>query len=804
MKRSKRVLLPLVVLALVAGACSGGDDDSSDDGGDNGDSGNTDGGGDDGGGGDDDAPDIATATTQPAPDDTGLEIDRGGEISIGIVSESTGWYPPSAETAFSAGFLVMDALYDRWYDSTGSGEIIPMVAEERAVPNEDASVWTMKIRPGILFHDGREVNAAAAVDMIAQWHEGPFGASSTIESARAIDEYTVEYTLKDPDPAFEQVLTGIATGAVFSSEAGRAFGPEDSVENPIGTGPFMFESWTRDSEMVVVRNPNYWREAPDGGTLPYLDRVRFRVLPDGTARRASLEAGDLQMTTQGGPDGGQALVDAGFVPYEHIGNGAGLNIYNTAVPPFDDVRMRRAAAHALDPAQATALRPANLSGVNVVRTQYFATTSQWYDEQAGAGYALFDPDEASRLYDEYINDPERSDGKAVGDPVSFTYDCNTDPLNLDTAQLYQQEWGDIGFEVELRTTEQASFITKVIGTESEPLFQGDFQIGCWADGNENDPLTLFRTRYGETQVLNWTNFTSPEIEAQLEILRGLDADARKAAAAEISRITADEMTVHWWASGSTLVLAVPEVRGMETFTYPDGEVGERRGSGRVWWHEVWLEGAEPASDLPTGPIETPEPPVTTTTTVPEEPEEPEEPEAGGPRDDVLAAMPDAPAGVSASDTDPPLADLCPGITTLAGIEPISATTQNYDGDPALGPFGAVTVYELAAGDADTIVGRYDQAVSECSAYTTELDGNGLELGYATRDLGSFGDGSPGFGNAGTITTADGTFPIDSDIILVRSGDNLALVTGLHVLSPADGSIAKPLAEGAVTALGVLG
>ena len=75
---------------------------------------------------------------------------------------------------------------------------------------------------------------------------------------------------------------------------------------------------------------------------------------------------------------------------------------------------------------------------------------------------------------------------------------------------------------------------------------------------------------------------------------------------------------------------------------------------------------------------------------------------------------------------------------------------------------------------------------------------------ATRDLGSFGDASSGYGNAGTITTADGTFPIDSDIILVRSGDNLALVTALHILSPADGSISVPLAEGSVAALGVLG
>ena len=784
MKRPTRALIPLVAITLMAAACSGGDDDSADT------SGTT-------GAGDavtTTVADIATATTQVAPDDTGLRIDRGGEISVGIVAESTGWYPPSAETSFSAGFLVLDALYDRWFDQTGSGEIIPMIAAERATPNEDASQWTMKIRPGILFHDGTEVNAAAAVDMVAQWKEGPFGSNVTIETAEALDEYTVEYTLVAPDPAFEQSLAGVSTGAVFSPTAGRAFGPDDSVEHPVGTGPFMFESWTRDSEVVVVRNPNYWRSAPDGGTLPYLDRIRFRVLPDGTARRASLEAGDLQIATQGGPDGGQALVDAGFVPYEYIGNGAGLNIYNTAVAPFDDVRMRRAAAYALDPEQATALRPANLSGVNVVRTQYFSTTSQWYDEAAGADYAVFDLDEAVRLYDEYVNDPARSDGRAVGEPVSFTYDCNTDPANLDTAQLFQQEWGDIGMDVEIRTTEQAAYITKVVGTESEPLFQGDFQIGCWADGSEDDPLQIFRTRYGANEVLNWTNYNTPEIDAQIEILRGLDPAARKAAAAEISRITAEAMTVDWWASGSNLVLTVPELRGLETYTYPDGEVGARRGAGRVWWHEVWLEGAQPLTDIPTGFIPIPEVPVTTTTALPPEPE------TGGPRDDVLAAMPAPPDGMTPGNTDPPLADLCPGLTTLDGIDPISATFQAYTGDPTLGPFAQINIYELAAGDADVIIGRYDQALTDCAQYSTTSDSGPVEAGFTTRDLGSFGESSNGYAVVGTV----GGFAIDTDIVVIKTGDNLAIVTALYVLAAADGGIVTPLAEGAAGILAGLG
>lgn len=764
MNRILRLLSLILAMAMVAAACtSGSDSDESD-------------------AGEVESDDVSTAATTPAPDESGLTIARGGEISIGIVAESSGWYPPSAETAFSAGFLVMDALYDRWFHQTGTGEIIPMIAAERATPDDDADEWTMVIREGITFHDGTEVNAAAAVEMIQQWQDGPFGSNSTIESAEAVDEFTVRYILKDPDPAFEQTLAGIGTGAVFSPTAGRAFGPDDSVENPIGSGPFMFESWTRDSEMVVVRNPNYWRAAPDGGTLPYLDRIRFRVLSDADSRRASFAAGDLDMTTQGGPDGGPDLIEGGAVPYEYIGNGAGVNIYNVFEPPFDDARIRRAASHALNPEDAIALSAANLSGITEIRTQYFNSASQWYDEAAGADYATFDLAEAQRLADEYVNDPARSDGKAVGEAVSFTYACNTEPVNLDRAQLFAQEWQDIGFEVEIETIEQSSFITKIVGTTSDPLFAGEFQVACFADGNEQDPLQLFRTRYGDGQVLNWTNFTSPEIDTQLEILRNdLDPAARKAATAEVTRITAEEMPIYWWPSGSNLVLTKPEIRGLETYTYPDGGGNERMGSGRVWWHEVWLDGATPLDDIPTDYLPIPD--------VPDVPDEPEP--VGIPTNEaVAAAMPAPPTGLTVGGTDPPLEELCPGLSTLGEILPISATHQGYVGDPTFGPFGAVNIYELAPGEADEILGRYDQALVDCADYTATLDAGEVIAGYVARDFGSYGDASAAYGNAGTISG----FAIDTDIVVIKTGDNLAIVTMLYVVAEPDGAIAGLAAE----------
>ncbi|MCP5028411.1 MAG: ABC transporter substrate-binding protein [Actinomycetia bacterium] len=779
-RRLWRFLAVIAALSLFTAACSGSSDD---------DAGSPDG---DSSGSDSDA---STGGDDAGPSG---QAQAGGELSVGIVSESNSWYPPEAEWAFAAGNLVADAFYENLYTRNGEGDILPQLAASDAVPNDDASQWTVTVRSGITFHDGTALDADALVDMGQLWSEGRFATPGEgVEEVVKVDDMTVAYVLHEPDPAFPATLAG-NRGVAFSPTAARFFG-EDAAENPVGTGPFIFREWTRDSEVVLTRNPNYWQEGQ-----PLLDRIRFRVLVDVNSRVASLEAGDVDIISQGGVDGLTGVEDNGFRLYDYRGNGAGLVIYNTLNPPFDDVRVRRAASAAIDPEDIEALSPGSLTGETEYRSHYFSPNSPWHSPEADDAAQRFDIDQAQALVDEYVNDADRSDGQGVGDPISFTYVCNPIPANRLTSQYLLQAWGDVGMEVELLEEEQATMVTRVIGAPtSDPPFLGDFQASCWADGSSNDPLVIFDTRYGAVadNVLNWTNYTSPDVDAQVELLRNsLDFDTRYSAAAEISRITTEAATQFWYSSGSTNVVVSPDVGGIDDYTWPDGTPGTRQDRGRVHWNTVWVEGAEPL-DVSMALIEVPE------DFEPEEPEEPEEEpeEVALPTDEaalaVLPGLDSLPA--SFVDNEPNYVfEQCPGFAPLDSVNPVSISERAFKAPGDFGPYVSFLILDLPEGEADLYMDTYAaSAVGDCQEYDS-VAASGAPLHFATETLeaDNLGDRTDGWALRGDSAG----FPVNADLVFTRVGNRLAITSWLAIGSTPDLATTNTLAAEVHTALAGLG
>ncbi|MBJ7451871.1 MAG: hypothetical protein JHC71_07265, partial [Blastococcus sp.] len=481
---------------------------------------------------------------------------------------------PGEGTFGNPGTTVAFALYDPLMKRTEDGEIKPYLAESME-PNADLTAWTLKLRPDVVFHDGTPLNAEALKSNFDDYLTAPTSnvaaTLAEVTSLDVVDELTVEYKLAAPNSAFPDVLTG-SPGWPFSPAAAAQFG-EDAGANPVGTGPFTFVSWQRDSRLVVEKNEDYWQEG-----LPYLDGITFRSIPDEDTRLASLQSGDIDaLQTLRQSTVARAREAEGVDNYEYLGNNSGVSIINTSRPPFDDVRVRKALAHAIE--QPALIEVLGGTGLTPEANQYFSPDSPYYSEEAAEAFPTFDVERAQELYDEYINDPQRSDGQPVGTDLAFTYRCPPDPSLNELSQLYQSFWSALGMDVELETVEQAAHIQNAIAK--------DYDVQCFRVSDESDPYYTLDEAFTEGP-LNFTGYTSPVITEQLEALRTTtDLEERKAAVAAISLDISENVPNVFTGYTLTDVAVRDVVKNIDGWTFPDDTPGDGVPGAATMWGHVW-------------------------------------------------------------------------------------------------------------------------------------------------------------------------------------------------------------------------
>ncbi|RBY81148.1 hypothetical protein DQ239_00565 [Blastococcus sp. TF02-09] len=543
----KRVLasVGLVGLLLGSAACGGGD-------------------------GDDNGP--AQEGTVEDVSEQGDPVE-GGEITVGLEAETNSWLP--GEGSFSnSGTTVAYAIYDPLIKRTAEGDFRPYLAESME-PNADLTVWTLKLRPNVQFHDGTPLNAQALKTIFDEYLTAPTSnvknTLADVTALNVVDDLTVEYVLAQTNAAFPSVLTG-SPGWPFSPTAAAAAG-EDAGANPVGTGPFQFVSWQRDSAFVVEKNDNYWQEG-----LPHLDGITFRPIPDEDTRVSSLQSGDIdamqtlrQSTVQRARD-----LD-GVDNYEYLGNNAGGSIINSSIAPFDDLRVRQALAYAID--QPALIDVIGGTGLTPAATQYFSPDSPFYSEKAAEAFPTYDMEQAQELYDDYINDPQRSDGEPVGTDLAFTYRCPPDPTLNELSQLYQNFWSQLGMDVSLETVEQAAHVQNGISK--------DYEVQCWRVGDEQDPYVTLKNAFTEGP-LNFTGYTSPEIADGLETLRTTtDLAERQEAVAQISLDISENVPNLFTGYTLTDIAVRDVVKNVDGWTFPDGTEGDGVPGAQAMWGFVW-------------------------------------------------------------------------------------------------------------------------------------------------------------------------------------------------------------------------
>jgi peptide/nickel transport system substrate-binding protein len=383
------------------------------------------------------------------------------------------------------------------------------------------TTWEMELRQGVKFHNGEDFNAST-VKFNIERVLNPDQASPVrgqyvpIQQVDIINDYKVRITTDKPWPIFEERLSGLW---ILPEKLVKEQGDEYLVENAVGTGPYKFVRWSRGTEVLMERWPEY-RDGPAA-----FKTAMVRIIPEITTAVAELLAGRVQIVRGVSPDQMAAINDSGVAraissPTLALGQNR-FDAQGRATPgnPFTDKRVRQAANYAC-----------NIEG-------YVKAFQTGGDPAPGSLTRLhfgFDPNVKPYTYDvekakQLLADAgwvPGPDGVLVKDGQPFEVLLETNPSRMPNRkqvdEAIAQDLGKVGIKVEITYTEDVPvYVTKVIENKIGPIFNWD-----WGSYNVFDADAIYWDLFHSGEQFAY--FSTPELDAWIEEARGtLDREKRK-------------------------------------------------------------------------------------------------------------------------------------------------------------------------------------------------------------------------------------------------------------------------------------
>lgn len=469
------------------------------------------------------------------------EPKSGGTLVFGTENEFAGF-----DALKTRGFAVCDAIanaaiHERLFEWDENGELMPVLGLS-ATLSDDRKVWTIMLRKGVSFHDGTPFTADAVV---AHWErllkpENRFSGRDAIIpilSVEKVDAFAVRFVLAHPWLPFLETLCDGRTLAPFIPSP-KAVVEDEQNRAPVGTGPFMFKEWLTGDRFVLVRNPGYWKAGK-----PHLDGIVFKPMPDHQTRYASLESGQTDMiwTDRGGAVE-KAEKDKRLVHYISEGTGAEIFILNTAKPPLDDPRVRRALAHAWNQEVCVTL---SYQGSIPFVEHPFGVDARCGD----AGYRTHDLEKARELI------------AAYGKPVEIECLHSNTKRGREQGELLQQFAKQIGVAVNPVGMSFGPVVKKVV--------TGQYQVSTWRIPSYRDQGPSLYSAFHSKSRRNWSGYRS-EVMDRLLVEQNTETDAarRNALLCDIARQINEDVPLIYRGGRRFHVLAKQEVKG--NFRFQNG------------------------------------------------------------------------------------------------------------------------------------------------------------------------------------------------------------------------------------------
>lgn len=405
--------------------------------------------------------------------------------------------PPHLDPTVGAAAAIDEVLYANVFEGLtrigASGEVLPGLAESWEA-SEDGKTYTFKLRTGVTFHDGTVFDAEdvkfsldrARAEDSTNAQKGLFAAIASVE---VVDPATVRVSLKDPQGSFLYNL-GWGDAVIVAPESA-----ETNKEKPVGTGPFRFDNWAKGSSITIAKNPDYW------GEPVALEKAEFRIVPDAAAAIPALLSGDVQALPNFNV--GDALPQVESDPRFKVVIGAteGETILatNNKKPPFDQLKVRQAIAHAID---RKAIIDGASSGLGTPIGSHFSPANAAYIDLTST--YPHDLDKAKALL------------KEAGLENGFSATLKLPPVGYarDGGQIIASQLRDIGINLEIIPVEWADWLSQVFTDKNY-----DLTIVSHTEPNDIDI-------YGRKDY--YFNYDNPDFDKVIEELNLASDETRRA------------------------------------------------------------------------------------------------------------------------------------------------------------------------------------------------------------------------------------------------------------------------------------
>jgi peptide/nickel transport system substrate-binding protein len=433
--------------------------------------------------------------------------------------------------------------------------VIPGLATEWKVNDDDHTKWLFKLRPGVKFHDGSPFNADAVVwnvDKVLKQDAPQFDASQvgltatrmpTLVSARKIDELTVEMITKEPDsflpinltnlfmasPAKWQTFYDAASGADAKAKSLAAW--DAFAHDPSGTGPWKFSKFTPRERLELVKNDAYW----DKARIPHVDRMVLLPMPEANARTAALLSGQVDWIEAPAPDALPEIKARGFDLYAneepHVWPWQFSRVEGS---PWNDIRVRKAANLCID---RDGLKDGLLAGLMVPATGTYEVGHPW---RGNPTFQIkYDKPAAQKLMQEAGYGPNKHLAVKVQTSASGSGQMLPVPMN----EYLQQALAECYFDVQIDVIEWNTLFTNWRRGAKDPSANGANATNVTYSAM--DPFFAL-VRFLQSSMAppvsnNWGYINNPKFDALVTKARQtFNPAARDAALAELHAASVDD------------------------------------------------------------------------------------------------------------------------------------------------------------------------------------------------------------------------------------------------------------------------